>query len=356
MSHPLLGEPVSFSGFWKAPARDHFLGLFGGIIWGFGSCFNFIAAGFVGVAISYAIGQSSPMIAALWGVLVWKEFRGADGKAWGYLALMFLAYLGAVIMIALAYERLTKDGGMRIRNGWVWPSSCWRMAGATQAQAKRMIIFDQDAAGPGGTDMMSLLVLLQAPDVDVLGVTVVTGDAWRDEEVQHSLRLLELVGRTDIPVMAGASFPLVRTKEWTLLWEKMYGTVTYLGAFSTRPNSHGPFEVPPLREGNPTTKASAEDAAHFLVRTVRAHPHEVTIYAGGPMTNLAMALTLDPQFAELVERISADGQQSQPAQRQSRICHQSAPRIQSMVRSRGFAHRIASALAEHSSHHGRRFH
>ncbi len=104
MSHPLLGEPVSFSGFWKAPARDHFLGLFGGIIWGFGSCFNFIAAGFVGVAISYAIGQSSPMIAALWGVLVWKEFRGADGKAWSYLTLMFLAYLGAVIMIALAYE------------------------------------------------------------------------------------------------------------------------------------------------------------------------------------------------------------------------------------------------------------
>ena len=61
--------------------------MFGGIIWGFGGCFNFIAAGFVGVAISYAIGQSAPMIAALWGVLVWKEFRGADGKAWGYLTL-----------------------------------------------------------------------------------------------------------------------------------------------------------------------------------------------------------------------------------------------------------------------------
>jgi glucose uptake protein len=104
MSHPLLGQPVSFSGFWKAPARDHALGVLGGIVWGFGGCFNFIAAGFVGVAISYAIGQSSPMIAALWGVLVWKEFRGADGKAWGYLGLMFLAYLGAVTMIALAYQ------------------------------------------------------------------------------------------------------------------------------------------------------------------------------------------------------------------------------------------------------------
>jgi purine nucleosidase len=188
---------------------------------------------------------------------------------------------------------------MKFRNCIYICATLLTLSGTARAQGKRMIIFDQDAAGPGGTDMMSLLVLLQAPDVDVLGVTVVTGDAWRDEEVAHSLRLLELVGRTDVPVMAGAAFPLVRTKEWTLLWEKMYGTVTYLGAFSQRPNSHGPFEVPTLREGNPTTKAASEDAAHFLVRTVRAHPHEVTIYAGGPMTNLAMALTLDPQFAEL---------------------------------------------------------
>jgi glucose uptake protein len=104
MKHPLLGEPVTFDGFWKASAKDHLLGIFGGIVWGFGGCFNFIAAGFVGVAISYAIGQSAPMIAALWGVLVWKEFRAADGKAWGYLTLMFLAYLGAVVTIAMAYN------------------------------------------------------------------------------------------------------------------------------------------------------------------------------------------------------------------------------------------------------------
>jgi glucose uptake protein len=104
MKHPLLGEPVSFSGFWKASTKDHLLGLFGGIVWGFGGCFNFIAAGFVGVPISYAIGQSAPMIAALWGVLVWKEFRSADKKAWAYLTLMFVTYIGAVSVIALAYR------------------------------------------------------------------------------------------------------------------------------------------------------------------------------------------------------------------------------------------------------------
>jgi glucose uptake protein len=104
MKHPLLGEPVSFFGFWKASTKDHLLGLFGGIVWGFGGCFNFIAAGFVGVPISYAIGQSAPMIAALWGVLVWKEFRSADKKAWAYLTLMFVTYIGAVSVIALAYR------------------------------------------------------------------------------------------------------------------------------------------------------------------------------------------------------------------------------------------------------------
>jgi inosine-uridine nucleoside N-ribohydrolase len=57
--------------------------------------------------------------------------------------------------------------------------------------------------------------------------------------------------------------------------------------------------VPPLAEGNPAIHAQTEDAAHFLIRTVRQYPHQVTIYAGGPMTNLALAQSLDPQFAEL---------------------------------------------------------
>jgi len=104
MKHPLIGEPVSFAGFGKASGRDHLLGVLGGIIWGLGGNFNFIAAGFVGVPISYAIGQSAPMIAAAWGVLVWKEFAGADRKAWAYIGLMFLFYLSAIGVIALAYN------------------------------------------------------------------------------------------------------------------------------------------------------------------------------------------------------------------------------------------------------------
>ncbi|MGA2005750.1 MAG: nucleoside hydrolase, partial [Terriglobales bacterium] len=80
---------------------------------------------------------------------------------------------------------------------------------------KRKIIIDQDAAGPAGTDQQAILLLIQSPQTEVLGITVVTGDAWLTEEVAHTLRTLELIGRTDIPVVPGAENPLVRTKEGT---------------------------------------------------------------------------------------------------------------------------------------------
>ncbi len=177
------------------------------------------------------------------------------------------------------------------------------IAGCLQAQQGRYVVIDQDAIGPAGTDMNSILVFLQSPNVNVLGITVVTGDGWRNEEVAHTLRLLELVGRTDVPVVSGMDRPMVRTKEWTSLWEQMYGKVLYQGAWTMPRSSHNPDEVPNLPEGNPTTKALTEDAAHFLIRMVRKYPHQVTIYAAGPMTNIAAAIISDPQFASLAQEL-----------------------------------------------------
>lgn len=102
MKNPLVGEPVNFSGFFSAPPRAHWLGLLGGAIWGVGTVFNLVAANFTGVAISYAIGQSAPMVAALWGVFAWKEFEGANRKAKAYLALMFIFYILAILLVARA--------------------------------------------------------------------------------------------------------------------------------------------------------------------------------------------------------------------------------------------------------------
>src|ERR1700694_2265580 len=90
------------------------------------------------------------------------------------------------------------------------------------AQQRRKAIINQDCSGPGGSNMQTLLTLIQSPQVEVLGITVVSGNQWRDEEVAHTLRLLELIGRTDIPVVPGAVFPLVRRREEAQLWQERY--------------------------------------------------------------------------------------------------------------------------------------
>lgn len=102
MKKPLLGSPVSFIGFFQGPASGHLLGVLGGVIWGTGTVFNLVAANFTGVAISYAIGQSAPMVAALWGVLAWREFQGANRRAKTFLALMFVFYILAILIVAKA--------------------------------------------------------------------------------------------------------------------------------------------------------------------------------------------------------------------------------------------------------------
>jgi inosine-uridine nucleoside N-ribohydrolase len=170
------------------------------------------------------------------------------------------------------------------------------------AQPRRKVIINEDASGPGGSNMQTLMLMIQSPQVEVLGITVVSGDQWLKEEVAHTLRLLEIMGRTDIPVVPGAEFPFVRTREESQLWQQKYGKVAYAGAWDDR-WWHEASIVPPLAEGQPTTKPADEDAAHFLIRMVRKYPHEVTIYEGGPMTNLALAISLDPQFPELAQEL-----------------------------------------------------
>jgi purine nucleosidase len=170
------------------------------------------------------------------------------------------------------------------------------------SQEKRKIIIDQDAAGPAGTDQQSIVLLIQSPETDVLGITVVTGDQWLRSEVAHTLRMLEIIGRTDIPVVPGAEYPLVRRQKETEFWEEQFGSVPWLGAWTPR-FYHPANELGPMPEGTPTTRPAAEDAAHFMLRMVHKYPGEVTIYEGGPMTNLALAMTIDPEFPSLAKEL-----------------------------------------------------
>jgi len=185
----------------------------------------------------------------------------------------------------------------------------------TASAQKIKVIVDQDARGPATTDMQSILIFLQSDKFDVLGITTVSGDQWVKEETQRTLRLLEIAQRTDVPVIQGAEFPLLNSKEESERWEALYGKFRYKGCwsdFSKRPEStppafregyHDPDVVPTLVEGAPHTKALDETAAHFIVRTVHQYPGEVVIWAGGPLTNIALALRLDPEVATLAKEL-----------------------------------------------------
>jgi len=193
-------------------------------------------------------------------------------------------------------------------------SICLLCTGVAQAaEARRKVIVDQDTFGPGGSNMQAVLMLLQSSDVDVLGITVTSGDGWRDEEVSAVLRLLEVAQRPEVPVYAGAVYPLVNSQARTKAWEHRYGPLVYKGAWTERAADAGsvqrpayhadPYLVPPSPAGTPRLQARSESAAAFMARTVREFPGEVTIWCGGPLTNVALAARLDPQFASLAKEL-----------------------------------------------------
>src|SRR5437660_10349164 len=176
---------------------------------------------------------------------------------------------------------------------------------------KVKVIVDQDARGPGTSDQQAILVFLQSDKFDVLGITTVSGDQWVKEETQHVLRLLEIAGRTDVPVYRGAEFPLLNSKEETERWEALYGKLEYKGCWTERfePQRstvfeepyHPPDVVPPMKEGAPHIQAAPGSAAEFIVKMVHKYPGEVVLWAGGPLTNYALALKLDPEVATLAK-------------------------------------------------------
>lgn len=102
MRKPFVGEPVTYKEYFAGKFSTHMVGILGGVIWTLGTACSYIAAGKAGAAISYALGQGAPMIAAIWGVFIWKEFKGADKQTNVLLGLMFLFFLAGLGCIIVA--------------------------------------------------------------------------------------------------------------------------------------------------------------------------------------------------------------------------------------------------------------
>lgn len=177
------------------------------------------------------------------------------------------------------------------------------LAVSPRAVAQERVILDVDM-GVLNDDAVTLFMLLNSPTVQVLGVTVVPGNTWMENGTAYALRQLELIGRTDVPVFMGVREPLMGSRQaWLEAEERLWGRSEYLGAYARpRPESYLKLDRdPPI--GYPTTRPADEHAVDFIVRAVKAHPNEVSLFVLGPATNVALAVRKNPEIVPLVKRV-----------------------------------------------------
>ena len=177
------------------------------------------------------------------------------------------------------------------------------LAAAAPASSQERVIVDADM-GVLGDDAVALFMLVNSPNVEVLGVTIVPGNSWAEHCTASALRQLELIGRTDIPVFMGVREPLMGSRQaWLDAEERLWGRSEFLGAYGRpRATSYLALDREPV-VGYPTTKPADENAVDFIVRTIKAYPNQVTLFAIGPATNVALAVRKNPEIVPLVKRV-----------------------------------------------------
>lgn len=207
--------------------------------------------------------------------------------------------------------------GLMMGLALLWSAIGLAYAAPGDGTGKVKVIIDDE-----GFSLMHMM-LLASPDVEVVGVTSVSGNVWANRATAMQLRGLEIMGRTDVPVAQGATYPLVNSEALTERWEALYGKLTWKGAWmkqwaeptlQSTPPYFGPNDPVTLPQGNPKTRPVAETAANFMIRMVRKYPGQVVIVEGGPMTNLALAQRLDPEFASLAKGLVYMGGSFNPHQ------------------------------------------
>lgn len=146
---------------------------------------------------------------------------------------------------------------------------------------KKRIIIDTD---PGIDDSLAILLALASPELEVEGLTVVSGNCTLEQGLINALSVLELVGRPEIPVVGGASRPLVQP-------------------LFIATETHGGHGIGYARLPAPVHQPSNQHAAEFIIQKVLAHPGEISLICVGPLTNLALALRLAPQIKDAIPEV-----------------------------------------------------
>src|SRR5882672_5838108 len=177
------------------------------------------------------------------------------------------------------------SSAMTLAAGALSPKAWASSTNAAGARDRFRVIIDTD---PGVDDALALLLAMRSPELKIEAITPVAGNVPLELTLPNALRLVEIAGRTDIPVAAGARAPLVRRLV----------TATY---------AHGENGLGGAVFPEPTIKPVAEPAAEYIRRIVRKHPHEVALITLGPLTNIATALNSDPELAGLIRGLTMMG-------------------------------------------------
>src|SRR5436305_8226510 len=143
------------------------------------------------------------------------------------------------------------------------------------------VIIDTD---PGVDDALALLLAMRSPELKIEGITPVAGNVPLELTLPNALRMVEIAGRTDIPVAAGAKGPLMRR--------------LVSAAYAHGENGLGGAVFP-----EPKTKPVADPAPEFIRQVVRKYPHEMTLITIGPLTNIATALNGDAELADMIKSL-----------------------------------------------------
>lgn len=220
--------------------------------------------------------------------------------------------VSALTLTALALSGCTGGNTDNASTPTTQPTSGSAATSTVPDEGDALFILDNDWSLYSGGDA---LILLADPGITLLGTTAATGDAWAPQGTAAALSFLEKIGKTDVPVAEGQTYPLINTPARSYARAALYGGQgAWLGAFApsesdpTVPAIADPAEVSEPLTGWATSLAADElDAADFLIQQVHAHPGEVTIVTTGPLTNVAAAIRRDPSFASTAKGIVIGG-------------------------------------------------